>query len=170
MAPLTHVPRADFREWVLSKEGCPYIWGGKGFAQWTRTGLIAHGMAGPDGLPLEVFDCSGLITAGLHALNWWDRRATWGAHDLATLLPRVTPAQIAAAPVPELTLACYGPTQDRISHVMLMVDVDGERRAYGACGGNSDTLAPKKGAAVQFRDKPGYRHDLRWWVHLPLSS
>jgi cell wall-associated NlpC family hydrolase len=164
------VPRQAFLEYVLSKEGASYCWGGKAFAIWTRTGLQVHGFADEKNHPVEVFDCAGLFTSALHALNGPDWRASRGAHDLATLLPKVSAERIAQAPVPAGTLACYG-SPERISHVMLLLE-DG--RVFGAAGGGSDTTSPeiakKQKAAVKYRPRAAYRPDLRWWVHLPLSD
>ena len=167
------VDRAAFMDLVLSKEGCPYVWGGKGFAQWTRTGLQVHGFADAQNHPLECFDCAGLITSCLHTLGGQDWRAARGAHDLATLLPKLS-AEESINPLPG-SVACYGHEDEagltRISHVMLIV---GDGQVFGACQGGSDTLTPeiakKQGARVRYRPRIRYRADFRWLVHLPLSD
>jgi hypothetical protein len=60
-------PEEWFVEHALAYVGCHYIWQGKCRYIWTPSGLVKHGfinLANPP-LPLDVFDCSGLVTHSL---------------------------------------------------------------------------------------------------------
>lgn len=56
-----------FVDIALTHVGCHYIWGGKGQLIVTAQGLKKHGFTDLSELhlPLDVFDCSGLVTVSL---------------------------------------------------------------------------------------------------------
>lgn len=119
---------------ALFLEGKPYQWNAKG--------------------PL-AFDCSGLVTWCLLQAGGPDLRAT---HNCEVLWGALEP--LAAISTGDIALAFYG-SPGRVEHVMIAVP-DG--RAYGACGGNRDTLtlqdAVRDRACVQFRRTVTYRPGL----------
>lgn len=135
---------------VLEQEGAPYIWGGKGpYVQGRR-----HGFVGPDGRPLLVFDCSGLITWALRRCGWASK-VEMNAHRMWTLWRRTDSPQAG-------DIACYG-TPSLCSHVEVVMPDGG---LFGAIGGGSKTQAPTPGAVVAHRRKP--RSDLLGFVLNPL--
>jgi cell wall-associated NlpC family hydrolase len=135
---------------VLSQDGAPYVWAGKGESVAGRK----HEFRYPNGNPRLVFDCSGLITWALKRCGWVPR-VEMNAHRMWTLWRRTD------KPLPG-DVICYG-TSERCSHVEVLLP-DGSH--FGALGGNSKTLAPTKGAAVQKRIKP--RRDVLGYVTNPL--
>jgi len=140
-----NVDRLAFLEWCLRQEAAavPYLWGGKD--------------------PARGLDCSGLVTAGLHALGGPDWRQT---HSSARLFDEL---EVTEKPAPG-DLAFYGPPH-RITHVMVVV---GDGRVMGAAGGGSGTtsleIARRQGARVKFKTKHNYRPDFRGFRRLPLQE
>ena len=127
-----------FIEAVLAQEGAPYVWAGRGeFVKGER-----HKFTNPDGTPRLVFDCSGLISWALRRCGWLPRME-YNAHRMWTLFRRTD------KPLPG-DIICYG-TPDKCSHVEILAP---NGRHFGAIGGNSKTLAPTPGAAVQYRARP----------------
>lgn len=119
------------------EQRAPYVWGGKGDQIWTPEGVIANPF------PVEVFDCSGLITTCLHRAGGPDLRFTHGAKHLRALLPergaglrlRFYPGHVAL-------------------HVPIMMQVAEELETpfaivIEAAGGDSQTLAPTPGGFVR---------------------
>jgi murein DD-endopeptidase len=132
-APL--VDAARFLFYAFSKEGCSYLWDGKG---------------------PNTFDCSGLITWALKAAGGPDWRYTHNAQVLADVLE---PCETMLPG--EVLVAFYGKDWDHVGHVMVVV---GDGRVYGACGGDSRCTTVEKsaarqggGARVRFRGTPDYR-------------
>lgn len=156
--------RQRFLDFVLSKEGLPYLWGGKGL-KWQRVKGEIVGL-----------DCSGLVTAGIYHAT--EGRVDWRAQGNCNKLyeytkkidfdknkPRILPKGLKKG-----DLAFYGHGTNMLSHVMIYM---GDRKVYGAGnGGNSDIdtveKALKRGAMVVFRDTHMYRPDFRAWTQLPL--
>lgn len=134
--------RLVLRDWLLEREGFPYLWGWKG----------------PD-----AFDCSGFVTCGLLAMGCRDMRQTHNAGRLFAALKSTK------EPMP-LDLAFYGPPGS-ITHVMFFM-ANGDGRVFGACGGNAFTTTVEKareqGACVRFRPKVDYRPDFRGFRRIPL--
>lgn len=148
----------NFLIFVLSKENCDYVW--------------PHPSNNYSGKDLKiakyqnVYDCSGLITAGLyHAtagrIDW---RSGKNAQALFDACKHIT-----SRPPKDFCLAFYGPGKNAINHVMLVCP-DG--RGFGACGGGSWCLTPEiaksKGARVRFRKSHAYRDDFRGFGEIPL--
>ncbi len=128
--------RAQFIAALASQLGSPYVWNTDG-GRW-------NGKDSP-----RTFDCNGLVCWSLLEVGGPDWRATHTADRMFRELPLV------ATPVAG-DLAFYGPIHHS-THVMVLW---GDGRVYGACGGNSDTLAPTPDACVQFRKSTTYRPDL----------
>jgi murein DD-endopeptidase len=129
---------AAFFARALRLEGLPYIWAAKG--------------------PL-CFDCSGLVTYLVREMGGPDWRALGNCaflwEKLAPFTPEAAPFEGVPPHMPVGTLAFYGPP-GRADHVMV---VSPEGRAFGACGGGSACVTPKRGACVQFRPSIRYRPD-----------
>lgn len=80
-----------FVEKALSFVQCHYIWGGKGNKLFTVNGLVDHAftdMANPPN-PLNIFDCSGLVTTCLWLVTQGriDLRGTHGAKTMWDSFP-----------------------------------------------------------------------------------
>lgn len=149
-------PVTAFIDFVLSKEGCPYVWPTK-----------ENGYSGKDlkgALYQDVYDCSGLVTSGLYAAT--KGKLDWRSDHSAQKLFEECPELEFVGQKP--ALAFYGPGKNMITHVMLVVP-DG--RVFGACG-RSDSISPaiaeKHGYRVRFQDNPNYRSDLRGFRKIPL--
>lgn len=144
-------PAVDrFLALAVSQEGAPYIWAGKGeyVAGRRHTHKDAHGV------PLLVFDCSGLVTWCLRRLGWHSR-VEMNAHRMWTLWRRTNKPQSG-------DLILYG-KPSLCSHVEIVMP-DG--RFFGAMGGGSKTTSPTAIAKVQYRWKP--RADVLGCVINPL--
>jgi cell wall-associated NlpC family hydrolase len=144
-------PAVDrFLALAISQQGAPYIWAGKGeyVAGRRHTHKDAHGV------PLLVFDCSGLVTWCLRRLGW-QSRVEMNAHRMWTLWRRTDKPQPG-------DLILYG-KPSLCSHVEIVMP-DG--RFFGAMGGGSKTTSPTAIAKVQYRWKP--RADVLGYVINPL--
>lgn len=142
---------------ALTHLGKSYVWAAKGPNQ---------------------FDCSGLVTFVLRECGGPDWRETHNTKRLFSILdpwhpelewafPREIPRGLAIdLRVPTGMLLFYG-APGSTSHVMIAT---GDGRAFGACGGDSSTVAPKPGACVQFRPSIGYRLGCRGFRQLPELS
>lgn len=141
-----------FLETVLAQEGAPYVWAGKGeYVAGKR-----HGYTYENGNQRLVFDCSGLITWALRRCGWTPR-VEYNAHRMWKEWVRVETPQPG-------DIICYG-TPEKCSHVEVVLADGG---TFGAIGGNSKTLKPTPGAAVQHRLKP--RKDVLGFVANPLRD
>ncbi len=152
--------RVRAMEWANHREGCSYIWGGKGeelpASEWTRLGLEVP-------LVREVFDCSGFVTCAMHYLGLNDWRLTHSADRIFHLLEPTND------PDP-MDMAFYG-QPSHINHVMFVWEAG---KVMGAGGGNSGThtldTAHRVGAKVRVRSNHLYRPDFRGWRKLPLPK
>lgn len=136
--------RAAFLDWLVRHAGKPCLWAHKG----------------PD-----IFDCSGLVTAGLRAIgvrrfdpNFTNTDKLW--------------AELPETPTPHPgDLVFYGGLKPHdVEHVMVWW---GDGRVYGACGATQRILTLQEalatGARVRFR-KLRYRKDLRGFRRSPLDE
>jgi cell wall-associated NlpC family hydrolase len=134
--------RIAFLAWLKDQESKPYLWGQKG----------------PDG-----FDCSGLVTAGLHAIGGPDWRQTHGSARLHAELPATN------APKPG-DLVFYGATPKQVDHVMVWM---GDGTVFGASGGGSNCTtvqaAMALGACVHSKGDVHYRRDCVGFASAPLD-
>lgn len=92
----------------MSKNGCYYCWPDKSNHY---SGKDLKGASYSD-----VYDCSGLVTAGLYDSTGGriDRRATWNAHKLMR--------NCAMVKTPESGDLCfYGPSMGLVTHVMVWI-------------------------------------------------
>jgi hypothetical protein len=143
--------------WALERVGKPYIWSGKGRICWTPNGEKPTSfVASCD----EGFDCSGLVTAAVHAAGGPDLRLHWSAQTMYDSLP--------PAPLGEpLRLKLYGPRHESIVHVAIEI---GLFHQLEASGGDSTTdnymAAIKRGARVAVRDAQHGRQDFRGYRSL----
>lgn len=133
---------------AMKHEGASYVWGAKG---------------------ANYFDCSGLVTHCLWAIGGPDWRYTHDAARMASVLePLLLEVKVFGEmklplDAPAGALAFYGPP-GKANHVMLCV---GDGRVFGACGGGPQTVAPQKGACVQYRPSLRYRPDFLGLRRLP---
>ncbi len=127
----------DFLRYVLSQEGAPYVWAGKG----EHVAGKRHDFRRKNGSPLMVFDCSGLVTWALKRSGWKAARE-FNSHGMWMHWRRTDKPQSG-------DLIIYGRPQ-LASHVEVLMP-DG--RYFGAIGGNSKTTQPTFGAAVQYRKR-----------------
>lgn len=135
---------------AISQQGAPYIWAGKGEYVAGRK----HSFKDANGVPLLVFDCSGLVAWCLRRIGW-QSRVEMNAHRMWTLWRRTD------KPRPG-DLILYG-KPSLCSHVEIVM-ADG--RFFGAMGGGSKTTSPTALAKVQYRWKP--RADVLGYVINPL--
>lgn len=141
-----------FLDVVLAQEGAPYVWAGKGeYVAGKR-----HAFTNTHGAQRLVFDCSGLITWALRRCGWTPR-VEFNADRMWKTWVRVEKPQPG-------DIICYG-TLQRCSHVEVVLE-GGD--TFGAIGGNSKTLRPTEGAAVQHRLRP--RKDILGFVVNPLRD
>jgi len=137
--------REKLIHWLVAQSGKMYVWCGKG---------------------PETFDCSGLVTASMQALDLPDWRAT---HNAARLFAELEPIEFFQLRPGDLVF--YG-QPGQISHVMFFWTPEGE--VYGACGGNSSTTSPevamKAGACVKSRRSVLYRPDVRGYRRYPFPK
>lgn len=144
--------REDFLKRVLSHEGLPYLWAGKGLRWQLKDGQI------------EGLDCSGLVTDGIyHATKG---RLDWRPNGNCNFLFDATKETDDPQPG---DLCFYGPGKNMLTHVMVYID---QGTVFGASGGNSEVtsvkIANSKGARVKSRPGPYYRPDFRAFTKLPL--
>jgi cell wall-associated NlpC family hydrolase len=147
----------SFIEFVLSKEGCDYVWPDK-----------TNNYSGKDLTNAQfknVYDCSGLVTSGLyHAtkgrIDWRSTKNAQALFDSCKDLdkPGQTPS-----------LAFYGHGKNMIEHVVIVLK-DGS--TIGANGGGSWCVTPEKAreraARVRRYPSPEYRKDLKGLKQIPL--
>jgi hypothetical protein len=147
----------DFIDFVLSKEGCDYVWP-----------LPENNYSGKD-LKIakyqNVYDCSGLVTSAIyHAtrgrVDWRSAKNAQALFDSCKDLERSGQRPC---------LAFYGVAKNMIEHVVVVLP-DG--RIIGANGGgrwcSSPDKAKEKGARVRFYSSPNYRKDLKGFKQIPL--
>lgn len=153
---------AIFLGYVESQDGSPYVWGGKGEALWTKSGLHRHAFG------LNVFDCSGLVTRALKEAGGPDWRLMRGADSLFNGTKR-TDGTWMYQPLPRTKtpeagdLVFYG-SPNRSSHVEVLMP-DG--RYFGAMNGDQNTVVPNAlKARVRYRTAP--RKDLLGFAVNPL--
>lgn len=152
-----------FVDFVLSKEGCDYIW--------PTAENRYSGKDLPGALFKNVYDCSGLITAGV----WYatDHKIDWrGSHNCRKLIQECKELSQALGERPKVgDLAFYGPGINAPTHVM-MYCADGRVFGAGRGGGPYTTtpeIARKKGARVGYRPSHLYRPDFLGFFRLPLE-
>lgn len=137
----TEEHRTRLLGWAITRQGTPYIWGGKSD---------------------EGYDCSGFVVGGL--VDGKLAPPSWlQTHNAARLYDELEPTND-----PQPMDACFYGPPGHIDHVMLLWH---DFRTYGACGGNQHTttaeLAKKIGACVRFRPSVQYRSDFRGYRKLP---
>lgn len=127
---MTHPLVAEARKAL----GCPYVWGGKGDKLFDTVGVR---LVPSLWLPMEVFDCSGLVTTSLHRLKLCDWRAS---HSAATLRQACTPVELSAVREGDLLF--------RPKHVAIVTEPDDLDlvRVIEASGGDQSTLSPMAAA------------------------
>jgi len=152
---LTFPTREQILDRLLTYQGAPYVWKGKGLHLWTPAGLALHSFGEP------VFDCSGLMGVAILEAGGPDWRATKSADAYRTSLPFAESWEFGA-------LRIYGDGQ-KANHVSFVV-----RPGYvlEAAGGDSTTTSPaearKRGRArvAVNRDR---RSDFMCAVRLPFN-
>lgn len=152
-----------FLGYVELQAGCPYVWGGKGEALWTKSGLHRHTFGG------NVFDCSGLVTRGLKEAGGPDWRLMRGADSMWNGTKRSDSPGWMYEPLERTTtplagdLVFYG-GPNKSTHVEVVMP-DG--RYFGAIGGDQHTVVPNAlKARVRYRNTP--RKDLLGFAVNPL--
>lgn len=149
-------------EWLGSKEGALYLWGGRGNI--TGDGAPA---------PYEGWDCWGLVACALVAAGGPDWRNWWTDRAWLELLPVATPA-----PGDLVFYAPVKPTNPQdVEHVEVVVGPSPTGRGYrtmGAAGGDhtATTLerAQALGACVRYRDSHLDRPRVAGFRRLQLRS
>lgn len=79
----------QFVESALLMQGAPYIWGGKGRLQFKDGALLKHLFVDQDNNPINVYDCSGVVTCALYNLTSGriDLRGTHSAEKILETFP-----------------------------------------------------------------------------------
>lgn len=129
--------RATFLRNAVSQVGRDYIWGGKGlFVLDPATGGIMDCPKDERGLPLAVYDCSGLVTWAAKQSGARDLTRSWHTGRMRDELKTVQTPQPG-------DLALYP------QHVeIVLCTVDGLTMTVGASGGTSKTLTIPLARAV----------------------
>lgn len=159
--PLSTLDRDAFVKFVRAQENMPYIWGGKGMYL-EEGGRLVLQIIAP-----AVYDCSGLVTSGIHAANGPDWRATHTAQRLWNEMPLLSiHEQGGSLKQQEGDLLFYGRDSNHVTHVMAWID----GKPFGACGGGSFTRtlgdATRSLARVKSRSNINYRPDFLGWRSL----
>lgn len=145
-----------FYEWCLKQEGCPYVW------PTAENKYSGKGLAGA--LFPDSFDCSGLVTAAMHAVGGPDWRAD---HNCNAIFAATEDTK-----EPEKgDFVLYGVGRNMLTHIMIWA---GDGRVFGSSGGNHYTVSPvlamKIGARVRFHGSHLYRPDFVGFKKNPLRS
>lgn len=125
---------------ALSQVGTPYLWGARGFKQWSGSGPIT--------LTQKAFDCSGLVLFAAMQAGSKDRTMLENAQTMFKELPE---PGLASAP----HLRFYGDGPEQITHVAVGFYVHGAGGllVVEAAGGGRTTLtleiAKTQGACVR---------------------
>ena len=127
---MTHPLVAEARKYV----GSPYCWAAKGDKLFDAGSVR---LIDSPWLPMECFDCSGLVTTSLHRLGLCDWRAS---HSAATLRQACTPIEFGAVREGDLLF--------RPKHVAIVTDpgASGRMQVIEASGGDQSTLSPMAAA------------------------
>lgn len=125
--------KTEFAFWCINQRGKPVLWA----------------MKGPG-----IFDCSGLVSCGIQALDGPDHRETWNAQRYADSSP------IVSMRVEPGDFGFYGRDWKTVGHIVValldghLVSADGASRSIGNL---QEALARK--CEVRLHDSTGFRKD-----------